>query len=307
MSASILLQDWLRDVGERSLFTVRSHVAAETTADTDRICATVSRDVFFAVPHRTREGNAIAPGTVLTSHEAVRDYYAGRAGAYVVLDSRQLKSTARDWYVFNESAATLRGTGPIGAVDATGREFVVNSAVLFPTASDGIRGEICVTRHPFDDVVRGTAPALPALDPSFPERERQHAILLDRLLEALRDDDLSAIVGLLSVGHTFATRLDARARPPGTAAANGSAAADGGGTRVETGGGREAAGKALAAIFGPMQDVALATRFATDWYVFAEYVGRLESTEIRRFAAIHPIEDGEITGTFGYGRDEAVA
>lgn len=281
------LQDWLRDVGERSLFTARSHVAAETTADTDRICATVSRDVFFAVPHRTRAGNEIPPGTVLTSYEAVREYYAGRAGAYVVLDSRQLKSTARDWYVFNESAATLRGTGRIGEADATDREFMVNSAVLFPTATDGIRGEICVTRHPFDDVVRGTAPALPTLDPSFPERERQHAILLDRLLAALRGKDPDAIGGLLSAGHGFATRLDALAA----------------GTTIASGKGREDAQEALAAIFAPARDVGLVTRLATDWYVFAEYLGWLESGVIRRFAAIHPIEDGELTGTFGYGLD----
>ena len=295
MSTSIPLQSWLQDVGERSLFTARNHVAAETSADTDQICATVSQDVFFAVPHRTREGNVIPPGTVLTTYAQVRDYYAGRAGAYVVLDSRQLKSTARDWYVFNESAATLRGTGQIGETDATGREFVVNSAVLFPTASDGIRGEICVTRHPFDDVVQGTAPALPTLDPSFPERERQHAILLDRFLLALRGGDPAAISGLLSPKHTFATRLDAL--EPGAAVA-----VD---TRVETGSNRGDARKALAAIFEPMRDVALATRLVTDWYVFAEYVGRLESGAVRRFAAIHPVEDGELTGTFGYGRDEA--
>ncbi len=288
MSTSTPLQDWLQDVGERSLFTARRHVAAETTADTDEICATVSRDVFFAVPHRTREGNLIPPGTVLTSYEAVRDYYAGRAGAYVVRDSRQLKSTARDWYVFNESAATLCGTGPIGEVDATGREFVVNSAVLFPTASDGIRGEICVTRHPFDDVVRGTAVVLPALDGRFPEREWQHATLLDRFLAALRGEDSTAVAGLLSDRHTFATRLDVLGAEP----------------RIESGRGRDAAQEALASIFAGLDDVALATRLATDWYIFAEYVGRLASGAIRRFAAIHPVEDGELTGTFGYGRDE---
>ena len=288
-SGPIPLQDWLRDVGEQSLFTARSHVAAETTADTDRICATVSRDVFFAVPHRTRSGNEIPPGTVLTSYEAVREYYSGRAGAYVVLDSRQLKSMARDWYVFNESAATLRGTGRIGEIDATDREFLVNSAVLFPTASDGIRGEICVTRHPFDDVVRGKTTALPTLDPSFPERERQHAMLLDRLLETLRSGDAGGIAGLLSAGHTFATRLD------GLEA----------GATIASGSGRDEAQKALAAIFEPAREVGLVTRLASEWYVFAEYLAWLESGVIRRFAAIHPVEDGELTGTFGYGVDEA--
>lgn len=289
MSPGIPLQDWLQEVGERSLFTARSHVSAETTADTDAICATVSRDVFFAVPHRTRAGNEIPPGTVLTSYEEVRDYYAGRAGAYVVVDSRQLKSTAQDWYVFNESAATLRGTGRIGEADATGREFVVNSAVLFPTADDGIRGEICVTRHPFDDVVRGTAPALPLLDATFPAREMEHARLLDRFLLALQAGEPEAIGELLAPSHTLATRLDP----------------EGGQPAIETCGRSEEARKILSGIFGPAEDVALVTRFATEWYVFGEYVGRLASGVVRRFAAIHPIEDGRLTGTFGYGRDEA--
>lgn len=152
-------------------------------------------------------------------------------------------------------------------------------------------GEICVTRHPFDDVVRGSAPALPTLDPSFPERERRHAVLLDRFLDALRGDGREAIGALLSAGHTFATRLDALGAEPA----------------VHSGGDRDAARKALAEIFGPARDIALVTRFATDWYVFAEYVGWLESGAIRRFAAIHPVEDGVLTGTFGYGRDEVSA
>jgi hypothetical protein len=41
--------------------------------------------------------------------------------------------------------------------------------------------------------------------------------------------------------------------------------------------------------------------------VFAEYVAELREGGARRFAAIHPTEDGELTGTFGYGRDESTA
>src|SRR5262245_56559844 len=149
MPSAYRLQTWLSDVGEHSLFTVRHHVVEETAEDADAVAKPISRNVFFAVPNRTRAGNEIPPGTILTSYEQVRDYYANRLGSYAVLDSRPLRSVAGDWYVFNDSAATLRGTGAVGDADAVGAEFVVNSAVLFPTADDGIRGEICVTRNPF--------------------------------------------------------------------------------------------------------------------------------------------------------------
>ena len=123
--------------------------------------------------------------------------------------SLALRSVAGDWYVFNDSAATLRGNGAVGDTDASGAEFVVNSAVLFPTADDGIRGEICVTRHPFDDVVRGLAPQQRAEPASYPAREMRHSTRLDELVDALRTGNEGAVGALLSPGHTLATRLDA--------------------------------------------------------------------------------------------------
>ena len=290
MSQPIPLQDWLLRVGERSLFTARNHVAAETTANTEAICATVSRDVFFAVPLRTQEGNQIPPGSVLTSYDEVHDYYAGRADSYVVLDSKQLKSIAGDWYVFNESAATLRGTGRIGDTDASDSEFVVNSAILFPTADDGIRGEICVTRHPFEDVIRGVVPPPAPNDAAFPAHEMSHTALLDRFVGALRAGSEAGVGSVLSQGHTLAIRLDAVDGTPS----------------VETASNRADAQKILNAQFRDASDVAVVSRIATDWYVFAETVAELDGGTVRRFAAIHPIENGELTGSFGYGRDEAL-
>ena len=96
MSTAYRLQHWLNDVGERSLFNVRYHVIEETAEDADAVCKTISKDVFFAVPNRTRAGNELPPGTVLTTYDQVRDYYAGRLGSYAVLDSRPLRSVAGD-------------------------------------------------------------------------------------------------------------------------------------------------------------------------------------------------------------------
>ena len=46
-------------------------------------------------------------------------------------------------------------------------------------------------------------------------------------------------------------------------------------------------------------------RIDTDWYLFAEYLLGLDSGQHRRLAVIQPVEDGQVMGTFGYGRDEA--
>lgn len=291
MSTSYRLQHWLRDVGERSLFAVRYHVIEETAVDADAVCATISKDVFFAVPNRTRAGNEIPAGTVLTTYDQVRDYYAGRLDSYAVLESRPLRSIAGDWYVFNDSAATLRGTGAVGGADATGAEFVVNSAVLFPTADDGIRGEICVTRHPFDDVVRGTAPNIVSEPGSYPVREMRHSALLDELVDALRTGDEGRVGRLLAPGHTVAVRLDA---------SDGKAA-------ISTARSRADAKKILISAFAGALDICVVSRIATDWYVFAEYVADLGGGRVRRFVATHPIEDGLFTGTFGYGKEEVIS
>lgn len=278
------VQNWLADAGARSLRTVRLHVAAETTADTDAICATVSRDVFFAVPQRTQTGNEIPPGTVLTSFEEVRDYYANRADSYVVLASNQLKQVSTDWYVFNESAATLRATGAIGNADTAGKEFVVNSAILFPTAEDGIRGEICITRHPFEDVAAGRVPEQP-MDASFPVAESAHARLLDALLARLQDGHSGDIEALLGARHSLAVRLD-----DGNANSQIYTAQDG-----------LAAAKVLSQLVSGADDVALISRLVAPWYVFAEYAVSLHTGGIRHLALLHSVEGERLTSSFGYG------
>jgi hypothetical protein len=274
------VQNWLPDAGARALHTVRRHIAAETTADTDLICSTVSRNVFFAVPIRTRKGNEIPPGTVLTSYDEVYDYYAKRAESYVVVASSQLRSISSDWYVFNESAATLRpGDGP---------EFVVNSAILFPTDDDGIRGEICITRHPFADVAAGQVPKTP-VDASFPAVEMRNAALLDTWLAALQQEGAEGVTALLSPTHSLALRLD---DPQGTPSIH--SARDG-----------AAVARSICEIFSGSRDVALVSRVVSAWYVFGEYAVSLEGGAIRRIALVQSCEGGRLTSSFGYGWEDA--
>jgi hypothetical protein len=273
------VQDWLPDAGARALYTMRRHVAAETSADTDLICATVSRNVFFAVPVRTRAGNEIPPGSVLTSYDEVHDYYDRRADSYVVVNSCQLRSVASDWYAFNESAATLH--------PSEGPEFVVNSAILFPTAEDGIRGEICITRHPFEDVAAGRVPEDPT-DGSFPAAEMGNAALLDAWLTALQSGRDAEIEALLSPRHSLAIRVDDREGVPG----------------IHTGSDRAVTTGILSEVFSGGRDVGLVARLVSAWYVFAEYAIPLKRGGIRRIALIQSAEDGRLTSSFGYGWEE---
>jgi hypothetical protein len=289
MSLTTTSQGWLTVTGARGVAAVvtRRHIEAETSANVDAICATIAADVFFAVPVRTRAGQELRPGTVLVGPEQVRSYYEGRAGSYVVRESAQVKSITSDWYVFNESAATLLGTGMVGDVDATGREWTVNSAVLFPAAPDGIRGEICATRLPMDDVIRGAVPQ-PVPGRSSLAAERANGALLDRFSLAARTADWAGANAEMAEAHTLAVRVDPLDASPAVHSATG----------------RDGSVACLPDVFGDAEDLTLMVRIASEWYVFAEYLVDLRRSGSRRLALVQPIEDGKVIGTFGYGRDE---
>jgi hypothetical protein len=286
-------KDWMARVGPRghALDVVRAHIAAEVDTRTDVIMSTVSTDPWFPIPDRTPDGLTL---TVAEGTDDVTAYYSARSDGYVVLGSNQLTQVVAEWYVFNESVATLRQTGPIGSIPAGDAEFVVQSAVLFPTAADGIRGEIALTRHPFDDVITGRVPTPTASTgplAHLPVAELEHAMLLDRLLDGLRAGDVTA---LLTPDHQLAVRVDGA----GTS------------TRVVAHDGAGAAG-ALVTLFAGARDVTVVGRVATEWYVFAEYLAVFDAPvapetdggRLRRLAAIHPVRDGRFEGTFGYGLD----
>ena len=294
MSLTTIVQEWLKGAGGRgaAALTARRHIAAETGADVHAICATVSADPFFAVPARTTAGHELVPGAVLTRGDEVHAYYEGRSGSYVVRSSAQLTSIATDWYVFNETVATLLGTGIVDGVDASGREWQVQSAVLFPTSADGIAGEICITRRPMGDVIReieggaggpaaaGAAPAGVGSAVGVGSAAVSGG-LLDRLSTAARAGDWDAVGAALSPSHSLAIRTGAGA--------------------VRTATGREASAAAFVALFAGADDLGVLVRVATDWYAFAEYVATLTGGGWRRLAVIHAVDDGQVSGSFGYG------
>src|SRR5205085_1321328 len=111
--------------------------------------------------------------------------------------------------------------------------------------------------------------------------------LLDRFVEALGSGDAGAVGALLTADHCAAVRVDGDTRIRVTAV-DGETAADG-----------------LVALFAGADDLTLSGRIATEWYVFAEYLARFDAAgHLRRVAAMHPVRDGKLEGTFGYGLDE---
>jgi hypothetical protein len=285
-------KDWMARVGPRgrALDVVRAHIAAEVDTRTDVIMSTVSADPWFPLPDRLPNGLTLS---VVEGTADVTTYYAERSEGYVVLGSNQLKQLVADWYVFNESAATLRQTGAIGAVPAGNAEFVVQSAVLFPTAADGIRGEIALTRYPFEDVITGRVPAqtTPTGPLAYlPVAELEHSALLDRFLDGLRAGDVRALV---SPDHHLAVRIDGSGSPARFEHHDGAGSAE-----------------ALVTMFAGTRDLTVLCRVTTEWYVFAEYLAVFDAAaaadggRLRRLVAVHPVRDGKFEGTFGYGLDE---
>jgi hypothetical protein len=120
--------------------------------------------------------------------------------------------------------------------------------------------------------------------------ELEHSALLDRFLEGLRDGDVRALV---SPDHQLAVRIDAPSRPARLECHDGPASAD-----------------ALVTLFAGSRDLTVLGRVTTEWYVFAEYLAVFDATaadggRLRRLVAVHPVRDGKLEGTFGYGLDES--
>jgi hypothetical protein len=122
----------------------------------------------------------------------------------------------------------------------------------------------------------------------MPLREMELGALLDRFILAVRDGEWGQVRADLSDGHTLAVRLDDVK----------------GAQQVYTATEGDGAAEAFQKLFEGIEDLTLLNRIASEWYVFAEYLVKLRDGGRRRLALTHPVEDGKLTGTYGYGRDE---
>src|ERR1700735_3425009 len=92
-------------VQEENLAKVMAHLRAEFSNDIDQIMGTVAPDPRFFIV--TREQGTLEL-EVAETLEAVRDHYVNLRSSFDVLRSRQIRRIVSDWFVFQQSVATMR-------------------------------------------------------------------------------------------------------------------------------------------------------------------------------------------------------
>jgi hypothetical protein len=120
---------------------VERHVASEYSNDVDHIMTTVHAVPRYALVSKQ---NGVPELTVLNDRDAVAGYYAwSRQASHEPVATRHPKQITTDWYLFLEALPSRR------AVEG-GTAYLTHYVLLFPTASDGIVGEIMWQRTGFD-------------------------------------------------------------------------------------------------------------------------------------------------------------
>jgi hypothetical protein len=264
-----------------------AHLRAEFSNDIEQIMETVAPDPRFAI--LTRESGRLEL-ELAEAPEAVRTHYLNLRASLDVVQSRQIRRLVGDWFVFQQSVATMRTRE---GSDASGspHEFPVDTAVLFPIAPTGIRGEIPWNRSSFAEAMT--------------TRSRQHeppteelmpmVDLFEEFLAAWRSCDEKNVVDLLEDDCAVAIRN--YADPEGS---------------LSVGTGRDVVRAALAAQFQAWkpEESTVLNLVVTDWYIFSNvrWIGERRSpsgswsTHEVSTATILPIsEDRRFRAILGYG------
>lgn len=270
--------------------TALGHLVTEYVNDLDLTLSTVTATPTYAFMPE--------PGTmtVITDSEGVRDFYIKWRKTELPAVTRILTHVSSDWYEFLENVPTRYEV-------EEDRVSTINTVTLFPSAGDGIQGEFLWERAPEDDPTPLPVPA--ELNPSgvVPTVKLRNAKLHERFVEALADGRVDNAMALMSPTPLWAAR---------------SYAADAGPAPMIKAEGRDQLRQFLTDWCGLFQvnRVAVVTRLATEWYVFADelYTVTLktgpEAGQQREFriAAVYPVNSaGLLQGALGYGTDLAEA
>lgn len=255
---------------------VNAHIQAELTNDLDTILSTVDPEPRFALclPVDGKLTLAVYP-----DWEGVVRHYSGMKQWQDVLRSTQVRRLSSDWYVFQQSVATVRDV-------ATRNEYAVDTAVFFPVDTQGIKGEILWNPLSFADFGQlGPAgrPEGPAAS-LMPVAERH-----DEFLEAWRSGDAERLAGVLAEDCAWATRnygKEPEEHP------------------MMSGLGRFEIATALSdglAGWRP-RSLTLLNRIVTGWYVFAEVLWDMgDGTQVRTGTVSGVGATGRIAGAVGWG------
>ena len=230
---------------DENLAKVMAHLRAEFSNDIDQIMDTVAPDPHFFIV--TREHGTLELEIAETT-EAVREHYVNLRTSLDVLRSRQIRRIASDWFVLQQSVATMRprGDGPSG----DSHDFAVDTAVLFPIAPEGILGEIPWNRTSFAEAMTTRA-----IHHEPPTEELMETVdIHEAFLAAWCSGDAQRVVDLLDDDCALGIRSC---------------------TDVEgslcVGAGKDAIREALAEQFGAWKPVGftILNLVVTDWYIFS--------------------------------------
>jgi hypothetical protein len=259
-----------------NLDTVNAHLAAEFSNDVPAILATVDPAPRFVLCLPAEGQRTLG---VLVDWEGVVGHYSGMKEWMDVLNSTQVRRLSTDWYVFQQSVAMVRNVG-------SSNEYAVDTAVLFPVDTHGIKGEILWNPLSFADFeVTGPAGRAEGAAIDLLPVVRRH----DQFLEAWRSGDPDRLAGELADECAWATRN------------YGKGADD---TPMMSGLGRSEVTSALAdglAGWHPASATVL-NRIVTGWYVFAEVLWDMgDGTGVRTATVSGVGATGRIAGAVGWG------
>jgi len=271
---------------EENLAKVMAHIQAEVSGDIDLLLGTVAPDPRFFVV--TKEQGTLEL-EVAETPAAVREHYVNLHSSLDVLRSCQIRRIIGDWFVFQQSVATMRPHAETQSGD--GHDFAVDTAIVFPIADGGILGEIPWNRTSFADAM-----ASKTVHHEPPTEELMDAVdLHEALLTAWNSGDESKVVDLLEEDCALGIR----------------SCADAGGALC-VGQGKEATRAALAEQFRIWKPATftILDLVVTDWYVFSSvrWIGSARSNlgtwspHEMSTATILPIsESNRFRAIIGYG------
>jgi hypothetical protein len=286
----------LADLQRHNLRMVAVHVAAEFGNRVPEIVATITPECRYPLLHRGDDGSLRLD--VITDLDGARRYYGAMRQGLDIVASRQIRRITTDWYVFNHSIATMRHTGSIGGIAATGAEHYIQSTTLFPVTEDGILGEVPWNRHTWREIVSGVPQREPRPDDPIAVQLRA-SDALEAYVAALRSGDPALLDGVITPDFRVATRNYVHGGGPMLVSETAAQAAEN----------LRSLHRAVEVV-----DVTVVNRVADEWFVFGELLWRLRSRDRSavdiegefdlRTAAIHPVDGrGRLVAELGYGTD----
>ena len=273
---------------EENLGKVMAHLEAEFSNDIERIMDSVAPTPRFAI--LTREAGTLEL-EVAETRDAVRDHYESLRSSLDVVRSRQIRRLVSDWFVFQQSVATLRTRPGTGSPAVGPHDFSVDTAVLFPLAPVGILGEIPWNRTSFAEAMSATSQHHEPPTEELMDTVDRH----EAFLEAWSSGNAASVMDLLDDDCALAIRSLTRA--------------DG---SLCTATGRDEVSAALVEQFRVWKPTAwtILNLVVTDWFIFANvrWVGELRaasgdwSTQELSTATLLPISGAmRFRAILGYG------